>query len=73
MLCRERVSAAVTAAPTKEAGKRAESEERVKVFNEICRDHVGDDILTRYVHGIVRVRERHAGEGDFFVCVLCSK
>lgn len=55
MLCRERVSAAVAAAPDKEAGKKAEGEERVKVFGEICRNHVGSDILTRYVHGVVKV------------------
>lgn len=56
MLCRERVSAAVAAAPDKDAGKKAEADERVKVFEEICRDHVGADILTRYVHATVRVR-----------------
>lgn len=35
---------------------QAESEERMKVFEEICRNHVGADILTRYVHGMVKVR-----------------
>lgn len=55
MLCRERVSAAVAAAPDKDAGKKAEADERVKVFEEICRDHVGADILTRYVHATVKV------------------
>jgi len=56
MLCRERVSAAVAAAPDKEAGKKAESEERLKVFTEICNKDVAADILTRYVHGVVKVR-----------------
>ena len=56
MLCRERVSAAVAAATDKEAGKKAEGEERLKVFNEICSNGVGSDILTRYVHGVVKVR-----------------
>ena len=55
MLCRERVSAAVAAAPDKEAGKKAESEERLKVFTEICNKDVAADILTRYVHGVVKV------------------
>ena len=55
MLCRERVSAAVAAAPDKEAGKKVESEERLKVFNEICNKDVAADILTRYVHGVVKV------------------
>lgn len=55
MLCRERVSAAVAAATNKESGKKAESEERLKVFNEICKNDVGPDILTRYVHGAVKV------------------
>lgn len=27
----------------------------MKVFEEICRHHVGKDILTRYVHGVVKV------------------
>lgn len=55
MLCRERVSAAVAAAADKEAGKKAESEERLKVFTEICNKDVAADILTRYVHGVVKV------------------
>lgn len=55
MLCRERVSAAVAAAADKEAGKKAESEERLKVFTEICNTDVAADILTRYVHGVVKV------------------
>ncbi|CAB1109030.1 unnamed protein product [Ectocarpus sp. CCAP 1310/34] len=57
MLCRERVSAAVAAAADKEAGKKAESEERLKVFNEICSKDVTADILTRYVHGVVKDAE----------------
>lgn len=55
MLCRERVSAAVAGAADKEAGKKAESEERLKVFNEICSKDVAADILTRYVHEVVKV------------------
>lgn len=58
MLCRERVSAAVAAAADKEAGKKAESEERLKVFTEICNKDVAADILTRYVHGVVKVSRR---------------
>ncbi|CAN0074916.1 unnamed protein product, partial [Sphacelaria rigidula] len=57
MLCRERVSAAVAGASEKESAKKAESEERMKVFEEICRHHVGKDILTRYVHGVVKDSE----------------
>lgn len=66
MLCRERVSAAVAGATStdKEAGKKAESEERLKVFNEICSKDVSADILTRYVHGVVKVCSRFLQDGS---------
>lgn len=69
MLCRERVSAAVAGAADKEAGKKAESEERLKVFNEICSNGVAADILTRYVHDVVKVSQP-VGAPPVFFCVL---
>lgn len=34
---------------------QAEDEERMKVFEEICRNHVASNILTRYVHSVLKV------------------
>lgn len=71
MLCRERVSAAVAGAADKEAGKKAESEERLKVFNEICSNGVAADILTRYVHDVVKVSQsiRFGAACRFVLCL----
>ncbi|CAM9820779.1 unnamed protein product [Choristocarpus tenellus] len=57
MLCRERLSSAVQGAKDspKEVIRQIETQVRIKVYKEICQDHVRADILTRYVHGVVKV------------------